>query len=64
MVLNAMIGPPLRLTLVLEHGEPLRGVISAEDDHVAHPFAGWVELMAAINAARTVVTPQEAIGPG
>ena len=57
-------GPPaaLRFTLVLDPGEPLSGTLTLAETQSEVRFAGWVELMAAVNAAR--VKPPSPPAPG
>jgi hypothetical protein len=40
------------LRLVIEPGEPLTGAIGVDGGATNTQFSGWVELMAAVNAAR------------
>jgi hypothetical protein len=55
-----MSGVARTFTLTVGEGEPLQGTISVNGD-VPHPFVGWVELMAAIDAARFASPSPETI---
>jgi hypothetical protein len=46
-------GEELVLRLALRPGETLSGTVGPEDSRDGTEFSGWVELMAAIDAARS-----------